>query len=411
LSTKNWAYLVNELALFSQRKPRTVDEIQLDGSLNSEGPPKQTYPPQDARFEPLPVGMTKDEKERKTEFRSLPDFDLKTLFLTLWRRPGLTEGTDELYFEMDQRHRSFICSTYFPAPTDDFLLYLCLAGSVEYPGLRVFKAAGEGKVETRISASNLLKRVLKSSIIKSASAISPNWEQDEMLVSASFMTACNAGLGGCSLEAFLSRFVSELLALDKHEYVELGIVVKIKWSGEFNAQFMWPFNTRLPGAVNKILNTVESTRPPNSQMFDAGTFVQADSSDKVSLKCLIEVKSSIDSSNLRTKIKDALARQDSYAKVSFIVVDASIERLRNFDLSQYKVLDRSQRDKQTRAFVKGEPITNARLFKVGIDESTSVQLTPMDGETSDTANRLIFLISRDDIAQQCEQSLALVGNN
>jgi hypothetical protein len=414
LSTKNWAYLVNEPALFTERPARTeVDDIKLDGSMDWEGTPEQPLPAQDSRFEHLPAVVIEDVKKRTIEFRSLPNFDMNALFFTLWRRPGLSDGKDELYFKLSGGDRNFICSTYFPAPTEDFLLYLCLAGSNEFPGLRVFKRTGAGKVETRISASNLLKRVLSMSpVIKSPSATSPNWELDETLVCASFMTACNAGkLGGCSLEEFLSRFVSELLALDDHDYVDLGKVDEIKWSGSFQAQFMWPFNTRVPAAVNKILNTIESTRPPNSQMFDAGTFVETGASGNVSLKCLVEVKSSISPDNLRTKIHDALARQDSKAKVSFIVVDASIKHLGDFNLRSYKVLNRAQRDEQKRAFVKGKPMTNARLFKVEIEKNKKVYLTGMDGCTSEKANRLIFLISRHDIAHQCEQSLALLGSN
>ena len=327
-------------------------KIKLAGSLDSEGTPEQALAAQDSGFEPLPAIVIEDVKQRTIEFRSLPKFDIKALFFTLWRRPGLIEGKDELYFKMIGCDRQFICSTYFPTPTDDFLLCLCLAGSSEFPGLRLFKRAGEGKVEIRMSASNLLKRVLNMSpVIKSPSATSPNWEQDEMIVCASFLTACNAGkLSGCSLEEFLSRFVSELLAPDDHDYVTLGKVDEIKWSGSFHALFMWPYNTRVPAAVNKILNTTESTRPPNLQMFDAGTFVETGASGDICLKCLVEVKSSISPDNLRTKIHDALARQDSLAKVSFIVVDASIKHLRDFSLRNYAVLNRAQRDKQNRPF-------------------------------------------------------------
>ncbi len=401
LSTKNWAYLVNEFALFTECPARTeVDEIKLDGSLDSEGTPKQARLAQDSTCEP--TNMTEDVKKRTIAFRSLPN--VEALFFTLWRRPGLSG----MYFRTSSGDRYLSSSTYFPAPSDDFLLYLCLAGSNENPGLRVVKHADAGNVETRISASNLLKHVLNMyPVIKSPSANSPNWEMDEMIVCASFMTACNSGkLQGCSLEEFLSRFVSELIALDDHDYLELGNVDEIKWCGSFQAQFMWRYNTRLPSAVNKMLNTIQSTRPPNSQMFDAGTFVETGASGEVSLKCLVEVKSSINPDNLRTKIHDALARQDSKAKVSFIVVNASIKHLQDFNLSKYAVLNRAQRDEQKRTFVKGKLMTNARLFKVGVDENRKVQLTGMDGDTSETADRLIFLISRHDIAHQCTHALA-----
>jgi hypothetical protein len=94
--------------------------------LDSKGTLKRALSAADSGFEPLPADMTEDVKKRTIEFRSLPDFDMKGLFFTLWRTPGISE----LYFKTSACARYFIWSTYLPAPSDDLLLYLCLAGSI-----------------------------------------------------------------------------------------------------------------------------------------------------------------------------------------------------------------------------------------------------------------------------------------
>jgi hypothetical protein len=218
------------------------------------------------------------------------------------------------------------------------------------------------------------------------------------------MTACKSGpLDGSSLEEFLTRFLSELISVDREAYVELKTVDTIKWSGSYNAQFMWPYNAKLPTAIRQLLNVVGATRPPNSQKFDAGTFAACPGSDAVALKCLVEVKSST-SEKLRSDLHDALERQDSLARVSFIVVESSVKGFKDFNLDHYQALNRGMLQENSRPFAKGEYLTNARLFKVEIDDQRKVKLIGLYEKTLETADRLIFLISRQDITAQSLRS-------
>ena len=104
---------------------------------------------------------------------------------------------------------------------------------------------------------------------------------------------------------------------------------------------------------------------------------------------------------VRDKINDALLRQDSCAKVSFIVVDKSIQHLKKFSIKDYEVLNRSKMD--GRSFAKGGQMRNARIFKVGI-KKRKVVLTGMDGRKADRAERLIFIISRKDLQEQAKKT-------
>jgi hypothetical protein len=136
-------------------------------------------------------------------FQQLPDVNRKNLFLTLSRLPGNKGGQAELYFNLNDRQRKWECLTYFPQPTEDFLLYLGLAGSVEYPGLMVARQTfdtSQPDTKVRISAAKLIGLVVgKSGAIQSANATSRDWERLEMIVRAAFMTACNSGpLSGSS---------------------------------------------------------------------------------------------------------------------------------------------------------------------------------------------------------------------
>jgi hypothetical protein len=124
----------------------------------------------------------------------------------------------------------------------------------------------------------------------------------------------------------------------------------------------------------------------------------SDRSEKFALKCLLEVKSCVYPNPLRSRIKEALKRQDSRAKVSFIVVDETTEQIGDsFPVTEYQVLNRSKRDPISKGFCKGGYMRSARLFRVDVDCNRKVRLTAMDGRTSKTADRLIFVISRRDI--------------
>jgi hypothetical protein len=237
----------------------------------------------------------------------------------------------------------------------------------------------------------------------SSKAISPNWEYEEMVVTAAFMTACNcASLSGSSLEEVLTTFVSELIDGEGDEYVDLEVVDKISWAGTFQARFMWPYNTEMPPEVNELLGTTNSIRPAQVMRFDGGSLVPSETSPGQGiLTCLIEVKSAMDHKNIRGRINDALSCQDSYAKVSFIVVDCTIEHLQTFSLPEFKVLNRSV--KEGKRFAFAGTLENARLFKVRVVNG-KVTLVGMDDKETDTADRVIFLISREDITNQAKMS-------
>jgi hypothetical protein len=400
----SWAYLVNEPALQraekQQAKEDNTDEFALEGT--------DTEPVEDEEdaicsdgYEPIPRGDSQPEvkkREAKTRVATVARGDGERIeFITLFRRDGVDGGLDEFYFELeDKSEQVFRWSTYFPKPSDDILLYLGMHGNPRSQGLMVY-TPDKGRV--RISTAKLVRRVLSAGV--HTTALTPSWEDEEALVSAAFMTASNSGpvIEGCSLEEFLTRFVAELLDAEDEYYVKLGQVDDIKWSGSFRGQFMWPYNTHgVPEAVNRLLNAVESVRPSNKLRFDAGTVVSpAARRDCLALKAMVEVKTAIDADDLKQKIHDALSIQDSMAEVSFIVVNQTLENLKNFKLEEYHVLNRA-------TLKPGGSLRSTRLFKVEIqgvhNQQSKVALVPLDGKTSTRARRLIFLISTDDLKTQ-----------
>ncbi len=138
---------------------------------------------------------------------------------------------------------------------------------------------------------------------------------------------------------------------------------------------------------------VESVRPSNRDMFDAGTIVRTRTEENHdTIKCMLEVKSSTKA--VRVGINKALERQDSNANVSFIVVAGTLSRLRSFNLVNFSVRDRSVRvdDK----FPDGISLTDSQLLKVQVDKTKRVTLTSLAKEKPE-ANRVIFVISMHDI--------------
>ena len=120
-------------------------------------------------------------------------------------------------------------------------------------------------------------------------------------------------------------------------------------------------------------------------------------SNKMSLKVLVEAKSTtqVGPAGVSAAVQCALRRQDSSAKVSFIVVNKTLTGVKNFKLSKFKLLNRSK--KEGNKFAESvTSLSSARLFRLVIDNKKVVAI-PMDNKTSKTATRLIFLISRDDI--------------
>jgi hypothetical protein len=119
-------------------------------------------------------------------------------------------------------------------------------------------------------------------------------------------------------------------------------------------------------------------------------------SNKMSLKVLVEAKSTtqVGPAGVSAAVQCALRRQDSSAKISFIVVNKTLKDLKNFKLRKFKVLNRS---KEGNKFAESNTtLSSARLFRLRIDNKKVVAI-PMDNKTSKTATRLIFRISRDDI--------------
>ena len=421
LSTKNWAYLVSEAHLVAagdlsgkgeNRKKEAEANWAGLGQLSGAEELEQVALSDESEtgeFEPSDPAITEEfqlemkVKEGDGELYPVTDACKSDSTLLLYRREkSVKNSKEELYYKVGSGNFNFVGATFFPDPSDDFLLYLVLAGSIKVPGLYVDFETSEKR--GRISASTLINRVLgepRPTLVKSANALMPDWERYEMRVAAAFMAACNAGpITGVKLEELVTRFVAELIDHENEFYFNLKTLVPIKWNGKFTSQFMWPYDTEIAGEVSAIFGVVHSTRPPNSMKFDAGAFERNDALTK-KLKLIIEVKSSTETHCDRRQIQAALHRQDSLAKVSFVVVNNSIKNLKNFRLRDFKTLNRGTRDGNK--FEKGPDLRFARLFKVRIEPDRRVVVDALDGRTSEHATRLIFLISLADINSEAGQ--------
>jgi hypothetical protein len=210
--------------------------------------------------------------------------------------------------------------------------------------------------------------------------------------------ACNAGsLHGCSLEELVTRFVSELIAPRTSHYPELGIVEKIPFDGDFIARFAFPFDTELPQMVYEALNAVQLTRPAKDQSVDAAAY-RPDRSGKICYQVFVEAKSTTKRGYVKERIQMAVGRQDSNAKVSFIVVDKNPDKDLRFQIDRIPVLNRSE--KHGRKWALGEPL-DARVFSVEVDESHKVVLRAIDGKSQGaSAEHLIFVICLTEISRR-----------
>ena len=315
----------------------------------------------------------------------------KPTSLHLWRQVGTSENHDDLYFPSGGRRIIFSCITFFPDPNEDFLLYLMLAGIRNQPGLYV---TTQKQLFDRISMAKLLEMVFRNTpkLPSSVNDIAPSFAYHEALVCASFFSACNAGsLRGCTLEELVARFVSELITTPKTNFRKLTLVDKVPLKGDFFAQFVFPFDTELPREVYEALNASQLSRPAKEQSVDAVTF-RPDGTGTNRFQVLVEAKSTTKSEYVRTRIKEALERQDSHAKVSFIVVDKVAFNDLAFTPEQFQVLDRSK--KEGKKWAKGEHL-DARVFFVDIGERNEIILQAIDGKPREaTAERVIFVISR-----------------
>ena len=340
LTTKNWAYLVG-------------DEEVLELAV----------PDRDA------AKRVRLGRERKNSYMAMKIKKEVPTFLSLERRPSDLIGNDHLYIFKSEIE--FHCRSFFPDPTEDFLFYLVLAGSQDKPGLSLLDSK---KKRQRISVAKLINSVIRMSpnLPQSKNHQMPIYEYHEALVCAAFYAACNAGqLCGCSLEELVTRFVAELLTPKNRNFPDLKPVDPIPLGSTFQSRFAFPFDTSLPLAVHQVLGSVEISRPSAQECVDAGTYLSDDSGNK-SYEVLLEAKSSIDEKYLSRRIRAALERQDSNAKVGFIVVDKYPRKKLRYDISD----------------------SLARVFLVNIDGTRKVFLDPIDGKhPNEKADSVIFVIS------------------
>jgi len=369
-STKNWAYLVDDRDVLEMKK-ESAKRARLEHNSNTEG----------------------DDRSMRLSIRAT-----EPISLYLWRDEAISGDRDDLYWLSVGKRITFSCTTFFPDPKEDFLLYLMLAGTREQPGLYV-KTKEESLV--RISMAKLLQMVFPNNakLPSSINDIGPPFGYHEALVCASFYSACNAGtLRGCTLENLVARFVSELLTPSETHYSELALVDKIPLKGEFFSQFAFPFDTELPLEVYDALNALQLSRPAPKQSVDAVTYKPDGSGGTISYQVLVEAKSTTQAKYVRTRIMDALERQDSNAKVSFIVFDKVSFKDLKFKPEELKLLDSSKQEGQS--WAKGE---YARVFFVDIEKPNKIFLRAIDGNPcGETAERVIFVISRTHINSKCQ---------
>jgi hypothetical protein len=311
----------------------------------------------------------------------------------LLSRQPLVGKKDSLHFFVEGDHgKVFHGSTFFPNALEDFLLYLTIAGSVSKPGLRMHNSLNRVSVMKLSDSMNRHNNGLPASMNNR----SPNSSVHEAIVCVAFWMACNAGsINGCSLEELLQRFVAELICPLKTDYTELKIVDKIPFRGGFQSKFALPYEASLPFSVQEIWKTVQCSRPDNREGIDAVTYVPL-SNDQKCYEIIVEAKSTINPAYVRETIQKALTRQDSNAKVSFIVVDKDPLTVPEYDLKEFSVVVRDEISANEK--LPQGPVSDARMFYVDIEtagESNQIVLLPMDGEESLdlVASRVIFVIS------------------
>jgi hypothetical protein len=348
-TTSNWAYLVNDKNVLCVQQP-DFHQAKRQRQLKKSN-------------------ASRDRWMRLSIHHSKP------IFLVLFRESGFGDDTDRLHFQLpDQDFRPFTCISFFPDVSEDFLLYLTLVGSSVRPGLTI-KSPDQPE---RISTAKLMEDVLFGNYkaVLSKNNILPSYGEHEAVVCAAFFTACNSGsLRGSTLEDLVTRFVAELIDARDEHYVTLGTVDPIPFDGDFTAKFAFPFDTKIDKDIYELLGTLQTSRPHNKQCVDAVTYVQ-DSFGEMCYQIYVEGKSTADAEYIPDRIKSAFQHQDSKAKVTFIVTsDPPEKRMCAKDL-----------------------IEDSRVFFVEINESHKVVLRSIDGKPDEeTAERVIFVISRDEI--------------
>ena len=233
-------------------------------------------------------------------------------------------------------------------------------------------------------------------------AIKPPDEHHEAVVCAAFAFACSAGpLGGYCLEDLVTRYVAELISCVRERYPVLETVDKIEWGGSFTGKFVFPFDADLPSEVHEVLGSAKISRPAEEKSVDAVVF----GPDMTSYDVMVEAKSNRDSKYARSKVVDALKRQDKDAKVSFIVSDKVPENEPIFAPEEFQILNRKER--KGKKFAKGGPLCT-RIFHVTIEQidgSNKVKLDALDGGRAETLpDRVIFIICLDEINRKYRPS-------
>jgi hypothetical protein len=181
----------------------------------------------------------------------------------------------------------------------------------------------------------------------------------------------------------------------------LETVDKIEWGGSFTGKFVFPFDADLPSEVHEALGSAKISRPAEEMSVDAVAF----GPDMTSYEIMVEAKSNIDSTYVRSKVYDALERHDKDAKVSFIVSEKVLESKLIFTPGEFEILNR--REKKGRTLdTAGRLFT--RIFYVTIEQidgCNKVKLDALDGGQSETlSDRVIFIICLDEINQKYRPS-------
>jgi hypothetical protein len=234
---------------------------------------------------------------------------------------------------------------------------------------------------------------------QSQKAPTPKDEYHEALVCAAFAFACSAGpLSGFCLEELVTRYVAELMIPTSVNYPKLELVDRIEWGGKFRGKFVFPFDAVLSEQVHDVLGSAASSRPMQKLQIDAVVFA----SNLQSYNVIVEAKSCVDIQGVRKKVNDALKRQDSNARVSFIVLNKKLVTKKGFKTSEFKVLDRSK--KQGNIYAKGRTL-NARIYYVTVERtnnSNQIRLRKLDtAPAKSLPDSVVFVISTDEIGGIC----------
>jgi hypothetical protein len=134
LSTKNWAYLVNELALANLQAKSKEDvnskegedaQVEVEGNSVEDVDPNQEDDGPDDQYEPEIID-NEEEKPARPSMAKQTSSSSDPCFLLLKRFSGHNGNAETL--RLEDGITEFNCSTYFSDPENDFLLYLGLAG-------------------------------------------------------------------------------------------------------------------------------------------------------------------------------------------------------------------------------------------------------------------------------------------